>query len=83
MRGLKSALVAVSALLIGGGVALAQSRFDELQRTYDESDRTLECCSQRWAQLDEAPVWGLSSAAALAPPPQPLQHGAEAARSQQ
>ena len=52
MRGLKSALVAVSALLIGGGVALAQSRFDELQRTYDESDRTLECCSQRWAQLD-------------------------------
>jgi hypothetical protein len=52
MRGFKSALVAVSALLLSGSAVLAQSRFNELQRTFDEQDRTLECCTQRWAQLD-------------------------------
>ncbi|MDB5570131.1 MAG: hypothetical protein JWN93_1314 [Hyphomicrobiales bacterium] len=33
---------------------LAQGRFEDRQRTFDELDRTMECCTQRWAQLDLA-----------------------------
>ena len=55
MRVFKSALVAVSALLISGGAVLAQQRQQyDLQRTFDELDRTLDCCSHRMAQADFA-----------------------------
>ncbi len=55
MRIFKSALVAVSALLISGGAVLAQQRQqNDLQRLYDEFDRTLDCCSHQMAQADFA-----------------------------